>query len=93
VKSVIDKFREKYGAKDVKKYYSKFDVTVVIEIGCITNLGYNVVMHSQPPGYVVTKPRSSTPRRSRRLARRDPWTNPGWLKSTATPQKRSMGSS
>jgi deazaflavin-dependent oxidoreductase (nitroreductase family) len=25
VKSVIEKFREKYGAKDVKKYYSKFD--------------------------------------------------------------------
>src|SRR5450755_2476030 len=24
VKSVIEKFREKYGAKDVKKYYSKF---------------------------------------------------------------------
>jgi deazaflavin-dependent oxidoreductase (nitroreductase family) len=29
VKSVIDKFREKYGARDVKKYYSKFDVAVV----------------------------------------------------------------
>jgi deazaflavin-dependent oxidoreductase (nitroreductase family) len=28
VKSVIEKFREKYGAKDVKKYYSKFDVAV-----------------------------------------------------------------
>ena len=27
--SVIEKFREKYGAKDVKKYYSKFDVAVV----------------------------------------------------------------
>src|SRR6266404_484848 len=26
VKSVIEKFREKYGAKDVKKYYLKFDV-------------------------------------------------------------------
>ena len=24
IKSVVDKFREKYGAKDVKKYYSKF---------------------------------------------------------------------
>src|SRR6266853_5431141 len=24
VKSVVEKFREKYGAKDVKKYYSKF---------------------------------------------------------------------
>jgi deazaflavin-dependent oxidoreductase (nitroreductase family) len=29
VKSVIEKFREKYGAGDVKKYYSKFDVAVV----------------------------------------------------------------
>jgi deazaflavin-dependent oxidoreductase (nitroreductase family) len=28
VKSVVDKFREKYGAGDVKKYYSKFDVAV-----------------------------------------------------------------
>ena len=28
VKSVIEKFREKYGATDVKKYYSKFDVAV-----------------------------------------------------------------
>jgi deazaflavin-dependent oxidoreductase (nitroreductase family) len=28
VKSVIEKFREKYGAADVKKYYSKFDVAV-----------------------------------------------------------------
>src|SRR3989442_15888570 len=26
VKSVVEKFREKYGAQDVKKYYSKFDV-------------------------------------------------------------------
>jgi deazaflavin-dependent oxidoreductase (nitroreductase family) len=33
VKSVIEKFREKYGAGDVKKYYSKFDVAVVAEIG------------------------------------------------------------
>ena len=33
VKSVIEKFREKYGAKDVKKYYSKFDVAVVAEMG------------------------------------------------------------
>ncbi len=32
VKSVIERFREKYGAGDVKKYYSKFDVAVVIEI-------------------------------------------------------------
>lgn len=32
VESVIEKFREKYGAKDVKKYYTKFDVAVVIEL-------------------------------------------------------------
>ncbi len=32
VKTVIEKFREKYGAKDVKKYYSKFDVAVVVEL-------------------------------------------------------------
>jgi len=32
VSSVIDKFRAKYGAGDVKKYYSKFDVAVVVEI-------------------------------------------------------------
>ena len=29
VKSVVDKFRDKYGAQDVKKYYSKFDVAVL----------------------------------------------------------------
>lgn len=29
VKSVVEKFRHKYGANDVKKYYSKFDVAVV----------------------------------------------------------------
>ena len=28
VQSVVEKFRGKYGAKDVKKYYSKFDVAV-----------------------------------------------------------------
>jgi hypothetical protein len=33
VKSVVEKFREKYGATDVKKYYSKFDVAVVVGIG------------------------------------------------------------
>ena len=33
VKSVVAKFREKYGAKDVKKYYSKFDVAVRVELG------------------------------------------------------------
>jgi deazaflavin-dependent oxidoreductase (nitroreductase family) len=31
VKSVIEKFREKYGAGDVKRYYSKFDVAVLAE--------------------------------------------------------------
>src|SRR5271166_2828570 len=31
VKSVVEKFREKYGASDVKKYYSKFDVAVVAQ--------------------------------------------------------------
>jgi deazaflavin-dependent oxidoreductase (nitroreductase family) len=29
VLSVVDKFREKYGAGDVKKYYSKLDVAVL----------------------------------------------------------------
>ena len=33
VKAVIEKFREKYGAGDVKKYYSKFDVAVFAELG------------------------------------------------------------
>jgi deazaflavin-dependent oxidoreductase (nitroreductase family) len=28
VSPVVEKFREKYGAKDVKKYYSKLDVAV-----------------------------------------------------------------
>lgn len=28
VSSVVEKFRAKYGAGDVKKYYSKFDVAV-----------------------------------------------------------------
>lgn len=32
VKSVIEKFREKYGMADVKKYYSKFDAAVVVQI-------------------------------------------------------------
>ena len=32
VKSVVEKFREKYGATDVKKYYSKFDVAVVVPL-------------------------------------------------------------
>ncbi len=29
VSSLVEKFREKYGAKNVKKYYSKFDVAVL----------------------------------------------------------------
>ena len=32
VESVIEKFRQKYGAKDVKKYYSKFDVCVEVPL-------------------------------------------------------------
>jgi deazaflavin-dependent oxidoreductase (nitroreductase family) len=32
VRSVVEKFREKYGATDVKRYYSKFDVAIVIEV-------------------------------------------------------------
>ena len=30
---VVEKFREKYGASDVRKYYSKFDVAVVAQGG------------------------------------------------------------
>ena len=32
VSSVVEKFREKYGASDVKKYYSKFDVAVIAQM-------------------------------------------------------------
>ena len=32
VSSVVAKFRDKYGAKDVKKYYSKFDVAVLAQV-------------------------------------------------------------
>jgi deazaflavin-dependent oxidoreductase (nitroreductase family) len=32
VLAVVEKFRKKYGAGDVKKYYSKFDVAVVSKI-------------------------------------------------------------
>ncbi len=32
VSSVVDKFRNKYGANDVKKYYSKFDVAVLAQM-------------------------------------------------------------
>jgi deazaflavin-dependent oxidoreductase (nitroreductase family) len=32
VSTVVEKFRGKYGAGDVKRYYSKFDVAVVVQI-------------------------------------------------------------
>lgn len=32
VASVVEKFRSKYGAGDVKKYYSKLDVAVVVQL-------------------------------------------------------------
>jgi hypothetical protein len=32
VKSGILKFSDRYGAKDVNKYYSKFDVAVAIQL-------------------------------------------------------------
>jgi len=32
VKSVVEKFRGKYGPSDVKKYYSKFDVAVRVQM-------------------------------------------------------------
>jgi deazaflavin-dependent oxidoreductase (nitroreductase family) len=32
VKSVVEKFLAKYGAGDVKKYYSKFDVAVITRL-------------------------------------------------------------
>jgi len=32
VKSVVEKFRGKYGVGDVKKYYSKFDVAVLAQM-------------------------------------------------------------
>ena len=32
VKSVVEKFKAKYGAEDVKKYYSKFDVADRVEL-------------------------------------------------------------
>jgi hypothetical protein len=28
---VVERFREKYGASDVKKYYSRFDVAVLAQ--------------------------------------------------------------
>lgn len=32
VASVVDKFRQKYGEAEVKKYYSKFDVAVIVNL-------------------------------------------------------------
>ena len=32
VSSVVEKFRAKYSASDVKKYYSKFDVAVLVQM-------------------------------------------------------------
>jgi hypothetical protein len=32
IKSIVEKFHEKYGAKDAKKYYSKFGVAAVVEL-------------------------------------------------------------
>ena len=32
VSAVVEKFREKYGAGDVKKYYSNFDVAVLVQM-------------------------------------------------------------
>lgn len=32
VKSVVEKFRAKYGPGDVKKYYSKLDVAILVQI-------------------------------------------------------------
>jgi deazaflavin-dependent oxidoreductase (nitroreductase family) len=32
VKSVVEKFRDKYGANDVRKYYSKLDGAVVAQV-------------------------------------------------------------
>jgi deazaflavin-dependent oxidoreductase (nitroreductase family) len=32
VSPVVEKFRDKYGPKDVKKYYSKFDVAVLVQM-------------------------------------------------------------
>jgi hypothetical protein len=32
VKAVVEKFCAKYGSGDVKKYYSKFDVAVIVQM-------------------------------------------------------------
>jgi deazaflavin-dependent oxidoreductase (nitroreductase family) len=33
VSTVVEKFRAKYGVSDVKKYYSKFDVAILAQVG------------------------------------------------------------
>jgi hypothetical protein len=33
VSSVVEKFRARYGSNDVKKYYSKLDVAIVVQLG------------------------------------------------------------
>ncbi|HLO05917.1 MAG TPA: nitroreductase/quinone reductase family protein, partial [Terriglobales bacterium] len=32
VSSVVERFRDKYGASDVRKYYSRFDVAVLAQV-------------------------------------------------------------
>ena len=39
VSSVVEKFRQKYGAGDVKKYYSKLDVAVVVNLATGKSVG------------------------------------------------------
>lgn len=39
VSSVAEKFRHKYGASDVKKYHSKFDVAVVVDFADSASAG------------------------------------------------------
>lgn len=36
---IVEKLREKYGAMDVKKYYSKFDVAVLVALAQSTVFG------------------------------------------------------
>jgi len=33
VSAVVEKFRQKYGAGDVKKYYARFDAALVVHLG------------------------------------------------------------
>jgi hypothetical protein len=43
VASVADKFRKKYGASEVKKYYSKFDVAVIVDLKSRTIYSKNTI--------------------------------------------------